>query len=402
VIQRLRKHIGDTLGPITMKETRSLNRAFFILIFGAFSFQINGQIDTQYLQREWIAIECRHATDTAGIYIIEGKLMSFGDRQGESFFFWNDSLVKFNYLVKDSLIILDDTITHGKILHLNNDSLVLLVDNNTMITKYLPIRGSRYEISKQKLDTLLIKKSWIKEYLDGDFMIDFIDYNPFSPNVKYCNGILDNKYNVSCTSGNWSTFEYDGFVFLSIYINPDEYYKTGFFQITNFDSTRIHTKYLSHLSIDTVTLKSIENLSDVDHERLKNIFISKDWRLDSVQETYQFYGLESRWFDEEIIPISRYRGDWLLKEDFLQKDTKYSFSDSTYSITCNSLPVFEGRWSLSRDGSYLYLYNEKSGLRINKILEIENNKIILRQKIELKVSQETDDIKVYDFLIKLN
>lgn len=392
----------NTLGPITMEKINVLNRACIILLFGVLPYQLNGQIDTQNLQREWIAIECRHATDTAGIYSIEGKLISFDDSQGLSYFFWNDSLIQFNYSIKDSLLVFNDTLIHGKILHLDNDSLLLLVDNATMITLFLPVEGNPNKISKQQLDTLLTKNTWTKRYWDGEYKIDFIDYNAFSSYVKYCSGIIDNKYDINFRTGYWSTFEHNGFVFLSIYLDPDEYYETGFFHITNFDSSSINAKYLSQLPHDSISFKPIENLSEFEINNLRDIFTSKDWRIDTVQETYQFYGLESRYPEEGIIPITRHRKNWLLKEDFLYKDTRYSFSDSTYSISCDSLPVFEGRWSLSRDGNYLYFNNEKSGSSINKILEINHKEITIRQKIDLKVSHETDEIMNYDYIIKLN
>jgi len=159
---------------------------------------------------------------------------------------------------------------------------------------------------------------------------------------------------------------------------------------------------MSKLPHDSITFKAIENLSEFEINKLKDILTSKDWHIDTVQETYQFYGLGSRYPEDGIIPIKRHRKNWLLKEDFLHKDTKYSFADSTYSISCDSTPVFEGSWSLSRDGSYLYLYNEKSGSSINKILKIDDCEITIRQKLHLKESSETDEIMNYDFIIRLN
>ena len=50
----------------------------------------------------------------------------------------------------------------------------------------------------------------------------------------------------------------------------------------------------------------------------------------------------------------------------------------------------------------MYLYNDKSGSSLIKILEFDDNEITIRQKIELKVSRESDEIRIYDFIIKLN
>jgi len=300
------------------------------------------------------------------------------------------------------MIKINDSLEFGEILNLTVDSLVILDKKATMITTYLPITNSDHKVSKRKLDTLLTNNFWTKPYSDGYMQIDFWNYSAFPPKIKYCNAFIDDEYELSQESGYWSTFNYNGNIFLSLSRFPWSFYETDFYQIHDIDSSEITMRIYSVNSNKSISLSAVSNLSDHKYKELKEFINSKDWRINSIQETYQYYGLENRWPDESIIPIIRQNKDLLLKKEFLEKDLIYRFSqDSTYSISNDNYLLSEGKWSLLKNGDYISLTNYHYGFSYLKILAYNNDQLIIRQLIALKESKKTHESVIYDFIINL-
>jgi len=387
-----------------MEKHRVINKAILFLLLGHLYFSAYSQGDSlSLLRKQWIAINCRHAIDSVNIFSIEGSILALYDSFGESYFPWSDSLVQFDYRVKDRLIIYNDTSIYGVIHHLSNDSLVLLVDNNSMLTVYLPTIGTHCNISKQTFDSTLIRKPWILPYYwYGDVKFDFLDVESgYSSQIKYCTSHFVDDYNFYQSGAYWSTFEYGGNVFLII-SDHNLVLDINIFQLTSFDTSNIETIRFTKEGQNPITFKAVELLSDREYKELINIITSKEWQIQEIQETYKYYGLKSRWSDAEIIPITRHRKEGFLKNDFLSKELNYKFStDSTYSISSDNLKYSEGTWIVTKDGEYLILIQDQSRNSYLKLLEYNKNQIVFRQIVELKESQKSDKIMKYDYIIKL-
>ena len=386
-----------------MMKTKVKYRAILTVILGIIIFPSYGQVDSQALNKQWIAVKCRYALGSNWISTIEGNILAFNNHSFESYFFWNDSLVEHAYVLKENIIKINDSLEFGEILNLTVDSLVILDKKATMITTYLPIINSDHKVSKRKLDTLLTNNFWTKPYDDGNMQIDFWDDSAFTPQIKYCTAFIDNEYELSQEGGYWSSFEFDGNTFFSLPRFPWSYYETDFYQIYDIDTSEITMRIYSIYCNESISLTAVPNLSDHKYKELKELLISKDWRINSIQETYQYYGLDNRWPDESIIPIIRQRREGLLKKDFLHKELIYKFSaNSSYSISSDKYKLCEGKWYLLKSGEYICLTNYPYISHCLKILAYNDKEIIIRQIIELKESKKTNENNIYDFIIKLN
>ena len=378
-------------------------RAIAIAIgFTAITISSFSQVNISLLERSWIAVESRQEGD-GWISPIDGAFIYLKEGKGELTFIASDTIQRFNYKVDGNIIYKNDTIQFGKITHLSEDSMTMLIGNN-MKTVFLPIKEQKVAASREELLDILMKNAWYQAYSNRKDRIDFFDLGFFEKDDKFkvCIKHYKDTYWNYRANEKWTLFEYKGSLFLGI---SEGQFDLDIYQITEISSSSIKLNiYSAHPY--PLYLEAIEKVEVREIEILKNIITAQKWKMEDLKNYHQFESvpaIDSFDIDSFAVTGVSLRADsMILKSDFLNKKLTYNFLDNGFfSIQVHGKIIKKGNWSISNDGQFIILNHPENPLNYLEIIEAEKGKLIIGQTVELRVYEDSNDFISYDCIIEL-
>ena len=216
-----------------------------------------GQVEKNLLERTWIAVESKEEGSNERFWR-EGFIFNLKDGKGEIIFIGSDSTQSFNYRMDDNLILKNNTVEFGKIRHLSQDSMSVLVEEN-VVTLFLPTKEYHPKTSIEELNSLLTSNAWNEISRGEKNRIDFFDkrweWMAENDHGKICILHYKSKNWYYRETERWIVFEYKGQYFLDVSI--DQMRGVNVYHIREVDGNRIEAEVFNFLGSYPVTFEAI-------------------------------------------------------------------------------------------------------------------------------------------------
>lgn len=357
----------------------------FIII--SILIQFSCSSEKSELERSWVLVESKAKPNSGFIPVLRGQLFHFGKDEFFISYIPIEEELKQKYFIEHNYIKTDTSIL-GKIIHLSKDSLIIEADTNTYDMHFRPLEEINFsKLEKQKLfeqfisntyelkeDNLGAKykyycsdQKWGERYEKND-LVKFIVYEEHLDDYK---GLSSYEW--------WTVRDFHGKMIFS--------YSTGgqfginFFQITGTHRNRIEGLFMNHYSNnwESSDMKYYKRIQDSEIDSMKQR-ISGDWKIKKLlspdkekikflKDTFDMSGLSSIKYENRISIL-----------DLEKENLVFKFDDDSFKILAGDKTYRKGKkWSITKDGNYLYLDSEISGDNYIEVLDLNDVTMKIRK-----------------------
>lgn len=343
------------------------------------------------LEKSWILVEQRKKSDAKWTQMLRGLLINFNEEELNISFITSEKENIKPYSIENDLIIFDSD-TLGKILHLSKDSLIIEEDSTSFDMIFLPLVETNFSKKDQKeIYQNLVDNPWNLKFSKYSQTI-YCDTLSWGAEDSTNRNFIVYKFTFEdgeeiSTSEWWTLKHFENSLIFNYSYGQAEY---SFFQITENKNDTLSGQFMRPFDTKWSNNQFVKSqiISSKAKEDLKNMILG-DWRsakiiepkakiLESITKI-QYTGLGKYQYSERMTT-----------SDLRKKSVFFKFrTNGEFEILAGDKTIRKGKnWSLSDDGKYIRLDYGIVGSDFVEIIEINNDQIHLKKLEELGVYKD--------------